>query len=60
MIRLLKCWTPWTHSYGWPQNGVQTCQDCGKTRRSLVEFPVNQRFAVPRYNPKAREETPIK
>jgi hypothetical protein len=19
MTRLLKCWTPWTHSYGWPR-----------------------------------------
>ena len=52
---MLTCRTPWTHAYGWPQRGVQTCARCGQTRQSAVEIDVNPRFDVPRYDPKAHE-----
>jgi hypothetical protein len=54
-MKIFACETPWTHEYGWPQNGVQTCTLCGTTRKSKLEFPVNPRFNIPLRKLKAYE-----
>lgn len=56
MLRIIfKCLTKWTHDFGYPQKGIQTCLSCGKTRASSIEFKVNPRFDVPRNDPRAEE-----
>jgi len=52
---IFRCWFPWTHVYNWPVRGVQTCSGCGRTRNFKIDFPVNPRFDVPRYEPKVSE-----
>jgi len=34
--RIFRCLTKWTHNYGWPLRGVQTCRDCGRQRQSTM------------------------
>lgn len=51
MISLLRCLTPWTHRYGWPRQGIETCADCGRTRPARVQFEVAERFNIPRHEP---------
>ena len=45
---MLTCLTPWTHNYGWPQKGQQTCTLCGRQRKSKLEIVVTPRFDIPR------------
>jgi len=48
---MLRCLTPWTHNYSWPQHGLQTCVDCGRERKALVQIEVNPRLDKPRWQP---------
>ena len=52
---ILKCLTPWTHDYGWPISGQQTCVVCGRTRAASVDLAGEPRLNIPRYAPKAQE-----
>lgn len=54
----MKCikWLDWSHAYGWPHHGIQTCIDCGHTRPCKVQFHVRLNYP-PRYSPKAQEDS---
>lgn len=39
------------HQYQWPQDGIETCNRCGGTRPSKINFFPAPRFDVPRWKP---------
>jgi hypothetical protein len=49
---MLNCKTPWTHEFGWPQKGRQTCLVCGQERKAILQLKVNPRFDIPRFTPR--------
>jgi hypothetical protein len=48
---MFKCMFSWTHQWSWPRQNVETCNTCGKTRPARVQFAVDPKLAVPRYEP---------